>query len=121
MSIVTNASPPVLWLSPFMTIAQLPPMPEWASQVFLLFQGSLQNRFGLSPVHVNDLIHYESEGRCSSGLCCFHVLLVGNLSYGFAGFHFSHTDLKRAIVGIKVFFPPYLTIHASSCTLTSNI
>jgi len=33
---------------------------------------------------------------------------------------FSHEEVKRAVVGIKVFFRSYLTMHASSCTLTKN-
>ena len=48
------------------------------------------------------------------------MLGEGDFSYGFRVFEFSHKEVKRAVVGIKVFFTPYLTIHASSYTLTKN-
>ena len=49
------------------------------------------------------------------------MLGEGDFSYGLGLFDFSHEEVKPAVVGIKVFFMPYLTIHVSSCTLTSNI
>ena len=48
------------------------------------------------------------------------MLSKGDFSYRFGVFDFSHEEVKRAVVGIKVFFTPYLTMHASSCTLTMN-
>jgi len=48
------------------------------------------------------------------------VLGEGDFAYGFGVFDFSHEEVKRVVVGIKVFFTPYLTMHASSCTLTMN-
>jgi len=48
------------------------------------------------------------------------VLGAGDFSYGFGVFDFSHEEVKRAVVGIKVFFTPYLTMHASTGTLTMN-
>jgi len=45
---------------------------------------------------------------------------VGDFSYRFVVFDFSHEEVKRAVVGIKVLFTLYLTMHASSCTLTMN-
>ena len=48
------------------------------------------------------------------------MLGEGNFSYGFVVFDFSHEEGKGAVVGIKVFFRPYLTMHASSCTLTMD-
>ena len=48
------------------------------------------------------------------------MLSNGDFSYGFGVFDFSHEVVKRVVVGIQVFFTPYLTIHASSCTLTMN-
>jgi len=48
------------------------------------------------------------------------VLGEGDFSYGFGVFDFSHEEVKQAVVRIKVFFAPYLTMHASSCTLTMN-
>ena len=48
------------------------------------------------------------------------MLGEGDFSYGFEVFDFSHEQVKRAVVGIKVFFTPYLTMHAGSCTLTLN-
>jgi len=48
------------------------------------------------------------------------VLGEGDFSYGFRVFDFSHEEVKLAVVGIKVFITPYLTMHASSCTLTMN-
>jgi len=49
------------------------------------------------------------------------VVGEGDFSYGFTVFDFSHEEVKWAVVGIKVFFTPYLTMHASSGTLTMNI
>ena len=43
-----------------------------------------------------------------------------DFAYGFGVFDFSHAEVQRAVVGIKVFFTPYLAIHSSSCTLTMN-
>ena len=46
---------------------------------------------------------------------CFHtclgyvlaqVLVEGDFSYGFQVFDFSYDEVKRAVVGIKVLFPP---------------
>jgi len=49
------------------------------------------------------------------------VLGEGDFSYGFGVFDFSHEEVKWAVVGYKGFFTPYLTMHASSCTLTMNM
>ena len=49
------------------------------------------------------------------------MLGEGDFSYGFGVFDFPHEEMKRAVVGIKVFFTAYLTMHASSSTLTMNI
>jgi len=49
------------------------------------------------------------------------VLGERDFSNGFRVLDLSHEEVKQAVVGIKVFFTPYLTMHASSCTLTMNI
>ena len=48
------------------------------------------------------------------------MLGEGDFSYRFGVFDFSHEEVRWAVVGIKVFFMPNLTMHASSCTLTMN-
>jgi len=44
------------------------------------------------------------------------VLGEGDFSYGVGVFDFSHEEVKRVVVGIKVLFTPWLALHASSCT-----
>jgi len=44
------------------------------------------------------------------------VIGEGDFSYGFGVFDFSHEEVKRAVVGIKVLFTPFLAVHASSCS-----
>ena len=48
------------------------------------------------------------------------MLGEGDFSYGFGAFDFSHEEVNRAVVGIKVFPTPYLPMLASSWTLTKN-
>jgi len=35
-------------------------------------------------------------------------------------FDFSHEEMKRTVVGFKVFVMPYLTMSASSCTINNE-
>jgi len=47
--------------------------------------------------------------------CAVRPILQGPESTGI-----SYEEVNQAVVGIKVFFTPYLTMHACSCIITSN-
>ena len=64
---------------------------------------------GLSPVRPYELFPYVSKVFLSQ------VLGEGDFSYGLGVFDFSHEEVERAVVGIKLLFTTYLPLHASSC------
>ena len=55
---------------------------------------------GLSPVSSYELFPYVS------GVFLSQVLGEGDFSYGLGVFDFSHEEVKRAVVAIKVLFTP---------------
>ena len=48
------------------------------------------------------------------------MLGEGDFSYGFGVFDFSYEEVKWVVVGIKVFFTPYLTMHVEFLYLNNE-